>query len=60
MDLTPSFLINFNNGTPDPEQRQLIENRIYQKFSGSSNSWKIYFVVSTIMLKLLQVLSLSN
>ncbi len=38
--LAPSMLINFNNGTPDPEQRQLIENRIYQKFSGSSNSGK--------------------
>ena len=38
--LAPSMLINFNNGTPDAEQRQLIENRIYQKFSGSSNSGK--------------------
>jgi hypothetical protein len=42
--LAPSMLINFNNGTPDPEQRQLIENRIYQKFSGSSNSGK--FIMS--------------
>ena len=42
--LAPSMLINFNNGTPDPEQRQLIENRIYQKFSGSSNSGK--FILS--------------
>lgn len=42
--LSPSMLINFNNGTPDPEQRQLIENRIYQKFSGSSNSGK--FILS--------------
>ena len=38
--LAPSMLINFNNGTPDPEQRQLIENRIYEKFSGSSNAGK--------------------
>ena len=44
MDLAPSMLINMNNGTPDPEQRQLIENRIYQKFSGSSNSGK--FILS--------------
>jgi len=42
--LAPSMLINMNNGTPDPEQRQLIENRIYQKFSGSSNSGK--FILS--------------
>ena len=42
--LAPSMLINFNNGTPDPEQRQLIENRIYQKFSGTSNSGK--FILS--------------
>jgi len=42
--LAPSMLINFNNGTPDPEQRQLIENRIQSKFSGSSNSGK--FILS--------------
>ena len=42
--LAPSMLINMNNGVPDPEQRQLIENRIYQKFSGSSNSGK--FILS--------------
>lgn len=34
------MLINFNNGTPDPEQRELIERRIYEKFSGSSNAGK--------------------
>tara|TARA_B100001093_G_scaffold446334_1_gene450548 strand:+ start:380 stop:2182 length:1803 start_codon:yes stop_codon:yes gene_type:complete len=38
--LAPSMLINFNNGTPDPEQREMIERRIYQKFSGSSNAGK--------------------
>ena len=38
--LSPSMLINFNNGTPDPEQRDLIERRIYEKFSGSSNAGK--------------------
>ena len=42
--LSPSMLINFNNGTPDPEARQLIENKIQQKFSGSSNSGK--FILS--------------
>ena len=40
MGLAPSMLINFNNGTPDPEQRELIERRIYEKFSGSSNAGK--------------------
>tara|TARA_R100000234_G_scaffold34860_1_gene20663 strand:+ start:1 stop:1152 length:1152 start_codon:yes stop_codon:yes gene_type:complete len=34
------MLINFNNGTPDPEQREMIERRIYDKFSGSSNAGK--------------------
>ena len=29
--LAPSMLINFNNGTPNQEERQMIENRIYQK-----------------------------
>ena len=38
--LAPSMLINFNNGTPDPEQREMIERRIYDKFSGSSNAGK--------------------
>ena len=38
--LAPSMLINFNNGTPDPEQREMIERRIYEKFSGSSSAGK--------------------
>ena len=42
--LAPSMLINFNNGIPNEEERELIENRIYEKFSGSSNSGK--FILS--------------
>ena len=38
--LAPSMLINFNNGTPDEEAQNLIENKIQQKFSGSSNAGK--------------------
>ena len=38
--LAPSMLINFNNGTPNPQERELIEARIAQKFSGSSNAGK--------------------
>ncbi len=38
--LAPSMLINFNNGTPNAEERQNLENRIYSKFSGSSNAGK--------------------
>jgi len=38
--LAPSMLINMNNGTPNAEERQALENRIYQKFSGSSNAGK--------------------
>ena len=38
--LAPSMLINFNNSTPSPEQREMIERRIYEKFSGSSNAGK--------------------
>ena len=38
--LAPSMLINFNNGVPTEEERELIERRIIQKFSGSSNSGK--------------------
>jgi len=36
--LAPSMLINFNNGIPDEEKQTLIENKIKQKYSGSSNS----------------------
>ena len=38
--LAPSMLINFNNGTPNAEERQMLENRIYEKFSSSSNAGK--------------------
>jgi hypothetical protein len=38
--MSPSMLIQFNNGVPNEEERELIEQRIYQKFSGSSNSGK--------------------
>ena len=38
--LQPSMLINFNNGTPDKEARDMIERAIYEKFSGSSNAGK--------------------
>jgi hypothetical protein len=38
--LSPSMLINFNNGTPNQQERQLIETRIAQKFSGTSNAGK--------------------
>jgi len=42
--LAPSMLINFNNGVPNEEERQLIEQRIYDKYSGSSNAGK--FILS--------------
>jgi len=38
--LSPSMLINFNNGIPTEEERELIERRIVDKFSGTSNSGK--------------------
>jgi len=38
--LAPSMLINFNNGTPNQEERQAIETKIAQKFSGTSNAGK--------------------
>ncbi len=38
--LAPSMLINFNNGIPNQQERQLIENRIAEKFSGTSNAGK--------------------
>ena len=38
--LQPSLLINFNNGVPSEETQQILENKIYDKFSGSSNAGK--------------------
>ena len=36
--LAPSMMINFNNGIPEEETQELIEQKIRQKFSGSSNA----------------------
>lgn len=38
--LQPSLLINFNNGVPNEETQELIERKIMDKFSGSSNAGK--------------------
>lgn len=42
--LAPSMLINFNNGVPNEEERELVERRIQEKYSGSSNAGK--FILS--------------
>ena len=38
--LQPSLLINFNNGVPNEETQELLERKIYDKFSGTSNAGK--------------------
>ncbi len=38
--MSPSMLINFNNGVPDDETQTLTENKIKSKFAGTSNSGK--------------------
>lgn len=38
--LQPSLLINFNNGTPSEEVQYMLESKISEKFSGSSNAGK--------------------
>ena len=38
--LQPSMLLNFNNGIPSDEAQQIIESKIYEKFSRSSNAGK--------------------
>lgn len=35
---SPNTFIQFNNGTPTPEERQIIENRIAEKFQGAGGS----------------------
>lgn len=42
--LAPSMLINFSNGVPSEEERQMIEKRILEKYSGSSNAGR--FILS--------------
>ena len=42
--MSPSMLINFNNGVPTEEERYTIESRIAEKYSGTSNSGK--FILS--------------
>lgn len=42
--MSPSMLINFNNGQPPAEVKDMIEAQIISKFTGSSNSGK--FVLS--------------
>jgi len=38
--LQPTLFINFNNGVPNEETRNLIEHKVNEKFSGTSNSGK--------------------
>lgn len=38
--LAPSMIVNFNNGVPPEEERDIIESQIKQKWTGSSNSGK--------------------
>jgi len=38
--MTPSLLLNFNNGTPTQDEQRDIERAITQKFSGTSNAGK--------------------
>jgi hypothetical protein len=42
--MSPSMLINFNNGQPPAEVKDMIESQIINKFTGSSNSGK--FILS--------------
>ena len=39
--LQPSLFINFNNGIPNDEQRFLVEEKINNKFGGSSNAGNV-------------------
>ena len=41
--LSPSMLINFNNGTPNQQERQLIETKIASEIFGNQQCWKIHF-----------------
>lgn len=59
---SPSFWINFNNGTPTDEQRHELERKIQQKFTGSTNAGKFILSFSDEKSKepTLQPISLSD
>ena len=38
--LAPSMIVNFNNGVPPEEERDIIESQIKQKWGGTSNAGK--------------------
>lgn len=42
--LAPSMMISFNNGVPDEETQEMIERKIREKFSGTSNAGR--FILS--------------
>ena len=42
--LSPSMIINMNNGIPNEEERSIIERRIAEKFTGSTNAGR--FILS--------------
>lgn len=42
--LAPSMMISFNNGVPDEETQEMIERKIRDKFSGTSNAGR--FILS--------------
>ena len=42
--LQPSLLVNFNNGVPSEETQEMLESKINNKFSGSSNAGR--FILS--------------
>ena len=39
--LFPSAMLNFNNGIPTAEERQVVERKIYEKFGGTGNAGKL-------------------
>jgi len=44
--LSPSLAINFRNGIPTPEERQIIYNEIENTFSGENNAGKFFLLFS--------------
>ena len=44
--LNPSMAINFRNGIPTPEERQVIYNEIEQAFAGAHNAGKFFLLFS--------------
>lgn len=57
--MTPSIMINFNNGIPSPDERKKIEKQLARKYQGSDNAGNFILSFSEDKTKAPDVITLS-